>query len=196
MRVWRTNAADSAWDALALVVLPIANAALGFIAFYALLDGPETTGPMPWLAVGFAAFYLLLLRLPAQGRLRASPAVLSALHLTLAVVFLTIAIPLKAQGRWLTIGWLAEGAALLWVASRAAIAAAARAGAALPDAGARRCHGGSGGLGHARLQCALRNLLRGDCGFRVHGWVATRREAGEDSEWSHGRRWRRSRRWR
>ena len=43
---------------------------------------------------------------------------LSALHLTAAVVFLTIAIPLKAEGRWLTIGWLAEGAALLWVASR------------------------------------------------------------------------------
>jgi uncharacterized membrane protein len=40
------------------------------------------------------------------------------LHLTTAVVFLTIAIPLKAEGRWLTIGWLAEGAALLWVASR------------------------------------------------------------------------------
>jgi len=31
---------------------------------------------------------------------------------------LTIAIPLKAHGRWLTIGWLAEGAALLWAASR------------------------------------------------------------------------------
>jgi uncharacterized membrane protein len=43
---------------------------------------------------------------------------LESLHLAAAVVFLTIAIPLKAQGRWLTIGWLAEGAALLWVAGR------------------------------------------------------------------------------
>jgi uncharacterized membrane protein len=43
---------------------------------------------------------------------------LSALHLSMVVVFLTIAIPLKAQGRWLTIGWLVEGAALLWVAHR------------------------------------------------------------------------------
>jgi uncharacterized membrane protein len=68
--------------------------------------------------VGFAAFYLLLLRLPAQGRLRASPAVLDSLHLAAAVVFLTLAIPLKAQGRWLTVGWLVEGAALLWVSSR------------------------------------------------------------------------------
>jgi uncharacterized membrane protein len=59
-----------------------------------------------------------MLRLPAQGRLKASPVVLSGLHLAAAVVFLTIAIPLKTHGRWLTIGWLVEGAALLWVASR------------------------------------------------------------------------------
>jgi len=34
------------------------------------------------------------------------------------VVFLIIAIPLKTHGRWLTIGWLAEGAALMWLARR------------------------------------------------------------------------------
>ncbi len=44
--------------------------------------------------------------------------VLSSLHLSAAVVFLTIAIPLKAHGRWLTIGWLVEGAALLWASRR------------------------------------------------------------------------------
>ena len=108
----------SGWDALALVLLPVANAALGFIGFYAITEMAGAHWAGPWLAVGFAAFYLLLLRLPAQGMLHASPTVLSALHLTAAVVFLTIAIPLKAEGRWLTIGWLAEGAALLWVASR------------------------------------------------------------------------------
>jgi uncharacterized membrane protein len=106
------------WDALALVLLPVANASLGFIGFYELLDRAETQWAGPWLAVAFAAFYLLLLRLPAQGRLRASPAVLESLHLAAAVVFLTIAIPLKAHGRWLTIGWLTEGAALFWVAAR------------------------------------------------------------------------------
>ncbi len=77
---------------------------------------PEPDGPDPWLAVSFAAFYLLLPYLPARGILHRSPAMLPSLHLTVAVVFLTIAIPLKAQGRWLTIGWLVEGAALLWVA--------------------------------------------------------------------------------
>jgi uncharacterized membrane protein len=42
----------------------------------------------------------------------------SAVHLSLAVVFITIAIPLKASGHWITVGWLAEGVALLWVSAR------------------------------------------------------------------------------
>jgi uncharacterized membrane protein len=108
----------SGWDNLALVLLPISNAALGFIAFYNIFDSSGSSWAGPWLAVGFAAFYLLLLRLPAGGRLHHSPAILSALHLTAAVVFLSIAIPLKAHGRWLTIGWLTEGTALLWWARR------------------------------------------------------------------------------
>ena len=107
------------WDALALVLLPVANAAIGFIAFYAILDRPETQWAGPWLAVAFAAFYLVLLRLPAIGGLRASSPVLDSLHLAAAVVFLTIALPMKAKGRWLTVGWLVEGAALLWVSIRA-----------------------------------------------------------------------------
>jgi uncharacterized membrane protein len=111
------GAPHSAWDHLALALLPVANAALGFIAFYNLFDWFKSDWAGAWLAVGFAVFYLLLLRLPAWGRLQASTPLLSALHLTAAVVFLTIAIPIKTQGRWLTVGWLAEGAALLWVAS-------------------------------------------------------------------------------
>jgi uncharacterized membrane protein len=109
----------STWDNLALVLLPVANAALGFLAYYALFDWFQSEWAWAWLAVGFAAFYLLLLRLPARSGLHESSALLSSLHLTAAVVFLTIAIPLKAHGRWLTTGWLVEGAALLWVARRA-----------------------------------------------------------------------------
>ncbi len=108
----------SGWDHLAVVVLPLVNACLGFSAFYALLNWATESGYGSWLAVGFAVFYLLLLRLPSRGMLRASPALLSGLHLAIAVVFLTIAIPLKTHGRWLTIGWLVEGAALVWLAGR------------------------------------------------------------------------------
>ena len=108
----------SAWDHLAMVIMPLVNACLGFVAFYGLMTPAAAKWAAPWLAVGFAAFYLLVLRLPVRGALRASPALLSALHLAIAVVFLTIAIPLKTHGRWLTIGWLVEGAALIWLASR------------------------------------------------------------------------------
>jgi len=45
-------------------------------------------------------------------------ALAAAIHLSLAVVFLTIAIPLKASGHWITVSWLVEGLALLWVATR------------------------------------------------------------------------------
>jgi uncharacterized membrane protein len=112
---------SSAWDKLALVLLPILNAALGFLAFYSLPTPTTQDWAGPWIAVAFAAFYLLLLRLPASGVFGATPAVLSGLHLAAAVVFLTIAIPLKTHGRWMTIGWLVEGAALLWVARRSGL---------------------------------------------------------------------------
>jgi uncharacterized membrane protein len=112
--------AFSQWELLAIAILPIANAACAFIAFYALLEPSTAEWAAPWLAVVFAAFYLLLVRLRGRGALRESPPLLSSLHLSAAVVFLTIALPLKSQGRWLTIGWLVEGAALLWASQRAA----------------------------------------------------------------------------
>jgi uncharacterized membrane protein len=107
---------NSPWDNLALVVLPIVNAALGFLAYYLLFDPLSHEWAGAFVAVALAAFYLLLIQLPHRGLLRASTALVSSLHLTVAIVFLTIAIPLKAHGRWLTVGWLVEGAALLWVA--------------------------------------------------------------------------------
>jgi uncharacterized membrane protein len=107
----------STQDNLVLVLLPLANATLGFLEFYILLDAPGRRWAQPWTAVAFAAFYLLMLQLPSRSGI-AKPAILSSLHLAIAVIFLTIAIPLEAHGRWITIGWLAEGAVLLWLASR------------------------------------------------------------------------------
>jgi len=106
------------WDGLVSFVVPLANAALGFLAFYSLLSPAAANWAGPWLAVAFAAFYLLLMRLPERGILHGGAQALSSLHLTTAIVFLTIAIPLKTHGRWLTIGWLVEGAVLLWLSRR------------------------------------------------------------------------------
>jgi uncharacterized membrane protein len=101
-------------DTFAVVILPLANAALGYLGFYLLVDSTGASAAQPWIALAFAAFYLLLMRapLPADGSV---PTALRSLDLVIAVIFITLALPLKTHGRWLTIGWLAEGAALLWL---------------------------------------------------------------------------------
>jgi uncharacterized membrane protein len=93
------------------VFLPLANATFVALALYSVLQDSHHHELLPWVAVLLGAVFLGLMRLP-QAR------VTSAVHLSLAVVFLTIAIPLKASGHWITIGWLAEGVALLWVSAR------------------------------------------------------------------------------
>jgi uncharacterized membrane protein len=112
IRHHQPTASPSPNPAIPEIFLPLANAAFTAFALYALLDGTYHD-LLPWLAVLFAAAYLGLMRLRQSSTT-------TAVHLSLAVVFLTLAIPLKASGRWITIGWLAEGAALLWAASRLA----------------------------------------------------------------------------
>jgi len=96
------------------VWLPLTASAYGSLTFYSLLQDSGRHAWLSWGAVAFAALYLLLMRL--QIRFRPN-AVGEAIHLSLAIVFLTIAIPLKASGRWITIGWLAEGVSLYWIAA-------------------------------------------------------------------------------
>jgi uncharacterized membrane protein len=98
-------------NALLEIFLPLANAIFIALALYSVFEDAGYRDLLPWLAVLLAAIYLALTRLP-QSR------VVSEVHLATAIVFLTIAIPLKATGRWITIGWLAEGVALLWTSSR------------------------------------------------------------------------------
>jgi uncharacterized membrane protein len=105
-------------DQVVFIILPLANAVAAFLCFYAMLSEPGRTWFQPWMAVVFGAFYLALLRMPAPRSIGAPTSLLSSLHLSFAVVFLTVAIPLEAKGRWITIGWLVEGAALVWVARR------------------------------------------------------------------------------
>jgi uncharacterized membrane protein len=93
------------------ILLPLANATFAALALYSVLLDSHHHDLLPWVAVLFGATYLCLMRLPQTP-------VASAVHLSLAVVFLTIAIPLKASGHWITVGWLAEGVALLWVSAR------------------------------------------------------------------------------
>jgi len=95
--------------AIAGVLTPLAAASFAALAVYSVLVDTGKAALEPWAAVLFAGVYLGLARVRRKD-------VASAVHLSLAVVFLTIAIPLKATGRGITAGWLAEAVALLWVA--------------------------------------------------------------------------------
>ncbi len=104
---------------IAGVLTPLAAAVFVALSVYSVFVDTGRAALEPWAAVLLAAIYLGLTRVRRTG-------VASAVHLSLAVVFLTVAIPLKATGRAITAGWLAEAVALLWVAGLPRVDARAR----------------------------------------------------------------------
>jgi uncharacterized membrane protein len=102
-----------------MLVLPLINAGVYFVQLYVLLEDISKTA-LAWSAIGLAAVYLLLSR---EIQRRSTPdeaarRLMQLLHVGLAVGFLTVAIPLKLESYWITIGWLVESAVLLYVGYR------------------------------------------------------------------------------
>ena len=76
------------------------------------------TVTLTWYALALAAVYLLLSS-QFKRRVDGEPDVVKTvnlLHVAVAIAFITIAIPLKLDAHWITIGWLIESAVLLFVA--------------------------------------------------------------------------------
>ncbi len=94
------------------VLTPLGTGVFGALTLYSVLVDSGRRDLEPWVAVGFAAVYLALTRLRARS-------LLSAMHLSLGVVFLTVAIPLKATGRGILVGWMVESVALFAVSNLA-----------------------------------------------------------------------------
>jgi uncharacterized membrane protein len=101
----------------ALVLTPLLNAAAYFFAVYLMLEEVNPAA-RAWVAVLLAAVYLALCRHLHKRADGAASRILKLLYLALAVGFLTIAIPLKLETHWITLGWLAESAVLLGIAYR------------------------------------------------------------------------------
>jgi uncharacterized membrane protein len=96
-----------------LTLLPLMNAAAFFLALFAMYEQEKTT--LTWFALALAAVYLGI-GSAIKKRVTAEDAVfINLVHVAIAVAFLTIAIPLKLDGQWITIGWLVEAGILLWV---------------------------------------------------------------------------------
>ena len=101
-----------------LTFLPLANAAGTFVALLAIYDFDYAT--LAWYAVALGAVYVAL-SMFFRRRSGSDPTVVELLNLVymaVAVGFLTIAIPLKLESHWITIGWLVESAALLAISIR------------------------------------------------------------------------------
>jgi uncharacterized membrane protein len=95
-----------------LTLIPLINAFLVFLALYFMYTPDNMT--LTLFALAFAAIYLGIAaafkwRFPDE-----ETTALRLLHVVIAVAFITIAIPLKLDGHWITIGWLVESAVLLW----------------------------------------------------------------------------------
>ena len=99
-------------------VVAFVNAGVYFLQAYAMIQEVDKTY-MAWFALALAAVYISLSR---QVHNRAiAPRVserLHFLHLALAIGFITVAIPIRLDAHWITIGWFVEAGVLLWVGDR------------------------------------------------------------------------------
>jgi uncharacterized membrane protein len=99
-----------------LTLLPLFNAALFFLALYDMYEGE--TIKLTWFALALAAFYLGIAGVFKKRFPKHDTTFLHLLHVAIAIAFITIAIPLKLEGQWITITWLVESAVLLWISVR------------------------------------------------------------------------------
>jgi uncharacterized membrane protein len=104
-------------------VLAFANAVVYFLQAYVMIEEIDKTR-MAWFALGLAAVYIFLSRQVQTRQVQSrkitpgGTQVLHFLHLAVALGFITVAIPIRLDAHWITIGWFVESGVLLWVADR------------------------------------------------------------------------------
>src|ERR1035437_3329566 len=99
-------------------LITFVNTGVYFLQAYAMFEEIDKLS-MAWFALALAAVHIGLSRIIGR-REPAQAEALRLLHLALAVVLITIAIPIRLDGHWITMGWLVEAGGLLWVADRIA----------------------------------------------------------------------------
>ena len=98
--------------------LAFINAGVYFVQVYAMFEEVDKHA-MAWFALALAAAYIFLSK--QTQRYYPDPANIQRLHylhVALAIGFITVAIPIRLDGHWITIGWLVEAAVLLWLGDR------------------------------------------------------------------------------
>lgn len=106
-----------------LITVAFANALVYFFQLVALFDDfprHQQQSLLAWSALIIAAIYLFLSR-ELRRQTPTTPdksELMPLLHIAIATGFLTVAVPLKLDTHWITIGWLVEAAVLLWISQR------------------------------------------------------------------------------
>jgi len=99
-------------------ILAFVNAVVYFLQAYAMIEEVDKTR-MAWFALALAAVYIFLSRQVQTRKISPGAAqTLHFLHLAVALGFITVAIPIRLDAHWITIGWFVEAGILLWVADR------------------------------------------------------------------------------
>jgi uncharacterized membrane protein len=99
-------------------VLAFVNAGVYFLQAYTMIQEVDKTY-MAWFALGLAAIYIFLSRqIHARDLHPGAAQILYFLHLAVAIGFITVAIPIRLDAHWITIGWFIEAGVLLWVGNR------------------------------------------------------------------------------
>ena len=99
------------------LILAFVNAGTYFLQAYAMIMEISHI-EMAWFSLALAAVYLALNRLRPKSSDAVGEHNLRLMHLALAVGLVTVAIPIRLESHWITIGWFVEAAALLWVGER------------------------------------------------------------------------------
>ncbi len=99
-------------------VVAFVNAGVYFLEAYAMIAEVNKVN-MAWFALALAAVYIFLSRQVHARRLAAGTTeILYFLHLAIAIGFITVAIPIRLDAHWITIGWFIEAGVLLWIGNR------------------------------------------------------------------------------
>src|SRR5580692_4901586 len=99
-------------------MLAFVNAGVYFLQAYVMIQEVDKTS-MAWFALALAAIYIFLSRqVHARNLAPGASDILYFLHLAVAIGFITIAISIRLDAHWITIGWFVEAGVLLWVGTR------------------------------------------------------------------------------
>jgi uncharacterized membrane protein len=121
-QLYLRNGKDVGWgSSKTFVSTALFNPIIFFIALWATLEFEgDYQNTLAFAAVALGAFYIVIARMaaPEERDNQQVSLFVKWLHLAIAIGFLTIAIPLKLDGHWITMAWFAESAVLLYVGTR------------------------------------------------------------------------------